>query len=183
VRRAAAPLDERVVHVTRQLSEVPGGGYAYGPPKSDAGQRVVQIPDLIVPDLERHLASTGPADEALVFTSPTGAPLRHSNFRRRVWLPALNAARLPLIHFHDLRHTGNKLTADAGANLRELMERMGHSSTRAALIYLHSTSERQRIIADAVGAAAREALRKTKQPGNARGQSGTEVARRRERVS
>jgi hypothetical protein len=27
-------------------------------------------------------------------------------------------------------------TADAGANLRELMERMGHSSTRAALIYL-----------------------------------------------
>jgi hypothetical protein len=29
------------------------------------------------------------------------------------------------VHFHDLRHTGNTLTADAGANLRELMERMG----------------------------------------------------------
>jgi hypothetical protein len=38
-----------------------------------------------------------------------------------------------------------------GAKLRELMARMGHSSTRAALIYLHSTSERQREIADALG--------------------------------
>jgi hypothetical protein len=37
-----------------------------------------------------------------------------------------------------LRHTGNNLTATAGANLRELMARMGHSSTRAALIYLDS---------------------------------------------
>jgi hypothetical protein len=51
------------------------------------------------------------------------------------------------MHFHDLRHTGNGLTANAGANLRELMTRMGHSSTGAALIYLHSTDERQREIA------------------------------------
>ena len=28
-------------------------------------------------------------------------------------------------HFHDLRHTGNVLTAGTGATLRELMERMG----------------------------------------------------------
>jgi integrase len=54
----------------------------------------------------------------LLFTSPTGTPLRHSDFRRRVWLPALTKAGLPGIHFHDLRHTGNMLTASAGANLR-----------------------------------------------------------------
>ena len=181
--RSDIDLDQRIVNVRRQLTEPPGGGYFYGPPKSEAGQRVVSIPDLIVPDLQRHLASIGPADDALVFTSPTGAPLRHSNFRRRIWLPALSAAGLPAIHFHDLRHTGNKFSADAGANLRELMERMGHSSTRAALIYLHSTSDRQRIIADAVGQAAREALCKVKLPGERRGQSGTEVARHRGRVS
>jgi integrase len=39
------------------------------------------------------------------------------------------------IPFHDLQHTGNILTSEAGATLRELMDRMGHSSTRAALIY------------------------------------------------
>jgi integrase len=65
--------------------------------------------------------------------------------------PALAASGLD-IHFHDLRHTGNALVAEAGANLRELMERMGHSTSRAALIYLHSTSERQHMLADAVAA-------------------------------
>ena len=66
-----------------------------------------------------------------------------------VWYPALAATGLD-VHFHDLRHTGNQLTADAGANLRELMERMGHSSSRAALIHLHSTSDRQRQLAETV---------------------------------
>src|SRR6266702_4069619 len=51
--------------------------------------------------------------------------LRPSNFRRRTWIKALAAARLPSIHFHDLRHTGNHLTASSGASLRELMARMG----------------------------------------------------------
>jgi integrase len=49
-------------------------------------------------------------------------------------------AGLPEIHFYDLRHTGNILTATAGASLRGLMARMGHASTLAALVYLHDAS-------------------------------------------
>ena len=56
------------------------------------------------------------------------------------------------VHFQDLRHTGNQLVAEAGANLRELMDRMGHSTSRAALIYLHSTNDRQHILANAAAA-------------------------------
>ena len=41
-----------------------------------------------------------------------------------------------------------------GASLRELMERMGHSSSRAALIYQHRTMHRDKMIADAMGARA-----------------------------
>jgi len=92
-------------------------------------------------------------------------------------MPAVREAGLEGTHFHDLRHAGNHLTAEAGANLRELMERMGHSSTRAALIYLHSTTERQHILAEAVGEAAKAALRKAKK------RSGTEVARPRRNIS
>lgn len=87
------------------------------------------------------------------------------------------------MHFHDLRHTGNALTADAGASLRELMERMGHASSRAALIYLHSTDERQRKLADAVGKAARDELRKARKHDDPGGESGTNVARRQETAS
>ena len=84
------------------------------------------------------------------------------NFRRRVWLPALAAVGLEGVHLHDLRHTGNQLTANAGANLKELMVRMGHDSERAALIYLHSSAERQRVLADEVGRMAAAELAKLK---------------------
>lgn len=192
LQRKDIDLANATISVNRQLTEMPGGGYAFGAPKSEAGIRTVPIPDLIIPRIRWHLASfTEAKDTALVFTSPTGSPLRHSNFRRRAWLPALKAAGLPGIHFHDLRHTGNTLTADAGANLRELMERMGHSSTKAALVYLHSTSERQQAIADTVSKQAKAALRKAKADMTKTGPdgtdasepSGTKVARRRRKAS
>jgi integrase len=119
----------------------------------------------------------------LIFTSPEGTPLRHSNFTRRAWLPAARKAGMTGVHFHDLRHAGNSFTAHAGANLRELMARMGHSTTRAAMIYLHSTDARQRVIADAVDKAARAELRKVKRPAQDGKASGTHVARRRKRAS
>jgi integrase len=184
LRRRDIDLAVGTIRVARQLTEMPGGGYAYGAPKSDASVRTVSVPGLIVPRIQWHLGCYTDQDaEALVFTAPTGTPLRHSNFRRRFWLPALKAAGMPLIHFHDLRHTGNTLTADAGANLRELMERMGHSTTRAALVYLQSTSDRQRAIADAVGKAARAAMRKPKKPETGQAPSGTKVARPRNQAS
>lgn len=67
---------------------------------------------------------------------------------------------MPKIHFHDLRHTGNTLAASTGASTPELMIRMGHSSTRAALIYQHSTDERQREGARRLDALACDALSK-----------------------
>ena len=69
---------------------------------------------------------------------------------------ALAAASLPGTHFHDLRQTGSTLTAGTGANLHELMDRMGHNSTRAALIYLHGSDSRQREIASSLKIAQRE---------------------------
>ena len=182
LRRGDIDLARRTVKVERSLTELPGGGYLYGPPKSQAGNRIVVFPDLITVDLTRHLAVfTAPGDDALVFTSPTGSPLRHSNFRRRIWLPALGRSGLAGTHFHDLRHTGNTLTAGTGANLRELMDRMGHSSTRAALIYLHGSDARQQEIADSLSKLAAKELkgrRKAATKGRARQRSGTQGARK-----
>jgi hypothetical protein len=42
------------------------------------------------------------------------------------------------------------------------MARMGHDSERAALIYLHSSAERQRMLADEVGRMAAAELAKSK---------------------
>jgi len=43
------------------------------------------------------------------------------------------------------------MAAAQGASLKELMERMGHSSPRAALIYQHATRERDQKIAAGMG--------------------------------
>jgi hypothetical protein len=87
-------------------------------------------------------------------------------------------AGLPAMHFHDLRHTGKMLAADTGANLRELMERMGHSTTRAATVYLHGGTKRQQAIAAELSRQAAELLgRSKKKP------SGTQRARRRRTAS
>ncbi len=110
LRRSDVDIQARTVRVARQLNERHGGGFVSSPPKSEAGQRIVAIPELITPDLAAHIVTHArPGDDGLVFTSPGGGPLRHTNFRRRFWVPALRAAGLPPIHFHDLRHAGNML--------------------------------------------------------------------------
>jgi integrase len=95
-----------------------------------------------------------------------------------VWVPTLAKLGLTDVHFHDLRHAGNDLAA-SGATLRELMARMGHSTTRAALIYLHDSDDRQRKIAESLDALLREQLA-SGSPADERGggpsQSGTTLA-------
>src|SRR5262249_60992809 len=54
----------------------------------------VAFPAHITAALKFHLADfVAPEADALVFTSPTGATLRHGSFRPRVWLPPLAGAR------------------------------------------------------------------------------------------
>jgi integrase len=152
LRREDVDLDAATVRVERTQVEV-AGHVTEGRPKSAAGRRVVAFPPALVPLVRRHLdeyAGEGPA--ALVFTGPKGARLRRNNFGKLVgWPAAVAAVGVPGLHFHDLRHTGNTLAAKVpGTTLRDLMGRMGHDSTRAALIYLHGSPASDRAIADAL---------------------------------
>jgi integrase len=179
LRRRDIDLEARTVRVTRQVTTLSSGRQVLGPPKSAAGNRVVIVPEVIIPPLQVHLRwMAHPGEDGLLFTSPEGKTLRYDNFRHRVWYPALGAAGLPRVHFHDLRHTGNQLAADAGASLRELMDRMEHSTARAAMIYLHGSDERQRAIADAISrrATGEFQLRRPNQSGIQRARNGSRAS-------
>jgi len=134
-----------------------------GPPKSNAGRRIVGVPRTIVPVLTEHLAAfVGPEPDALVFPGPLGAPLRRGNFNRQSgWPQAVAAIGATGLHFHDLRHTGNAWAATSGAGLRDLMARMGHDSERAAIIYQHQTRGADAAITDAIDAHAQAQRRPT----------------------
>jgi integrase len=83
-------------------------------------------------ELAAHLGPVGPAD-AYVFTADQGGVLRTSNFRVKVWLPAVRAAGLAPLRPHDLRHTAVALWIAAGANPKEVTVRAGHTSVAFTL--------------------------------------------------
>ena len=136
-----------VVRIVRQAKQLDSGEIVHGPPKSEAGKRTVFLPALMTDDVQYHLDHfVGPEPDAPIFRGPKGAIPRRNNFHR-IWHKARVVAGVPHLHLHDLRHTGNGFAAETGATLRELMARMGHSSTRAALIYLHEREGRGEVIA------------------------------------
>lgn len=116
------------------------------------------LPAAILPEIREHLCLYAqPGPDGLLFVGPKGASPRRSSFNR-IWKQALrNAGANPLLHLHDLRHTGGTLAAQTGATLREVMSQIGHGSTRAALIYQHATSKRDQRIAEALDLMIREA--------------------------
>jgi integrase len=75
------------------------------------------------------MGPAGPAG-ARVFTAGKGGVLRTSNFRVKVWLPAVRAAGLAPLRPRDLRHTAVALWIAAGANPKEVSVRAGHTSVR-----------------------------------------------------
>ncbi|TDD69280.1 site-specific integrase [Jiangella aurantiaca] len=158
LRRLDVDLDERTVRVERAVQQVKGKQIV-STPKTAAGRRVIAIPEVIVPELRSHLAEFAePGPDGRVFIGPKGATPTRTNFHT-VWRQAATAAGVPELHFHDLRHTGATLAATTGASLRELMERLGHASPRAAMIYQHATRERDHALAAALDALAQAYLR------------------------
>ena len=151
------------VRVARQMQQLQDGSVVEGPPKSRSGRRRVAIPPHIIDDLAWHLNKyVGRELWNLVFSTPTGEPLRRSNFNRRIWQPAARAVALPQgFRFHDLRGTGATRAAIAGATLPEIMALLGRiSSSKAALRYLHAVEERRFITANQVSKMAEEESRR-----------------------
>ena len=168
-RKIHLPTDEGgapAVEVEKSVAQLDTGEQRTKNPKgSEAGTRFVALPAAILPELRVHMeryAEAGP--DGRVFIGPKGGTARRSNFNR-IWKRALrDSGANPKLHLHDLRHTGGTLSAQTGATLREIMARLGHSTTRAALIYQHATNERDRKIADALNLMIAEARQAAEVP-------------------
>lgn len=146
-------LDQRTVRIEQQEQELRDGSIIVGPPKTRKGIRTLALPDFLVDELRVHLDTyVGRGQRSRVFTGEQGASLRRIQWKR-IWdrakceVPGLP----PDFRSHDLRHTANTIAAATGASTRELMQRMGHASSEAALRYQHATRDRDRAIADRIG--------------------------------
>src|SRR6266511_256681 len=130
LRRDRVDLMTGRIDVAEIAVEVRGRHY-FGPPKTQAGRRNVPLPRFVVDELTQHAGSLGP--NQFVFPAPEGGPVRGSLFRRRYWLPAVEAAGVGPLRLHDLRHTAVAFWIAAGATPKEIAVRAGHSSVAVVL--------------------------------------------------
>jgi integrase len=73
-----------------------------------------------------------------VFTGQRGEVLRNSNWRARVFAPAVEICQredetFPAITPHDLRHTAASLAISAGANVKAVQRMLGHAKASMTL--------------------------------------------------
>lgn len=155
LRVGAVDMLQRKLTVTEAITRDGQGRPVVGTPKSTAGVRIIAMPQALVDILAEHLAMRGltAADaDCLLFEAPQGGPLRYSNWRRRVWLPATVAAGCPGAGFHDLRRASATALIVGGVNVRTAQARLGHSDPRLTLsLYAQVVEEADRQAAETVG--------------------------------
>jgi integrase len=147
--------------VRHQLQRV-NGTLALVAPKSDKSIRTVALPPVVIDALSAHRASqnrerlrTGKkkAVSAFVFTTRGGEPVDRfvaiRYFRR-----ALERAGLPMIRFHDLRHTAATLMLEQGVPLSTVSAILGHSGIQiTADLYGHVLASMKHTAAAKIAAA------------------------------
>jgi hypothetical protein len=122
------------IAITKSLSEESGRFYLVTP--KSGKPRVVPIPEFISKDLKALVLSTSKSSP--IFTSPEGGYLRHGNFRKRIFLPAVEKAGLKKFTFHELRDTAISQAISTGANILVISAIAGHANTSITLnIYGH----------------------------------------------
>lgn len=146
LRRGDVNTKTGVLQVRRAMVKL-AGQTVVKRPKTEAGVRDVAIPPHLLPIVREHLLKHAePGKDGLLFPAAGGGHLSGSTLFR-VFAPAREIAGRPDLRWHDLRHGGAVMAAQAGATIAELMGRLGHSSPAAALRYQHAAQGRDAEIA------------------------------------
>lgn len=151
LRRKDISPDCTVITVTRGATH--RQGCRIDTPKSGKGRTVV-VPPHIRKALREHLAGIGkPADSRLWPPARGGCHLSDKVFRD-YYLTALasigrDGEHLPRPTIHDLRHFAGTAAARVGS-LRETMDRLGHSTAKASLVYQSIVAGRDMEVAEAL---------------------------------
>jgi integrase len=114
-----------------------------GETKTAKSRRQIELSDVAVDALRRHAAYQGEECQAagsvwhntgLVLTNSVGGSLTPTNVTFRSFRPLLERAGLPLIRFHDLRHSAAAtLLLGQGVHPKVVSEMLGHSQVGVTL--------------------------------------------------
>ncbi len=132
---------ETVVEVSSKISPTGERMQFKAYPKNDQ-HRTLVVGQELIELLSADITTRGLGRDDLLFPSSLregNRPVSRNTFRTKVWLPALGRAGLDFhVRVHDLRHAHASWLLAGGADLKAVMERMGHSQLLTAQRYLHT---------------------------------------------
>jgi integrase len=103
----------------------------------DEEHRAIRIGDQLCQDAREYMMATGKRGGDLLFATSTGSPISRNTFRTRVWLPAIERSGLrQRVRFHDLRGAHASWLLAGGADLKAVMDRLGHKQIQTTQQYL-----------------------------------------------
>ena len=106
--------------------------------KSGAGRRDIPLSGRMAARLLAHRRDTFLGPQAPVFRAARGGPLSPPNVGRDVLHPAREVAGMPWVTFHSFRHTCASLLFEAGRNVKQVAEWLGHMDPAFTLrTYVH----------------------------------------------
>lgn len=119
------------VEVTRVLTRQGLREY----PKTRKSHRIVPVPSTVMPRLSALME--GRPIPSAVFTAPKGGAVDDSDFRLRVWYPAIEAAGVRRLPPRAMRHTAASWLVMDGVDLYRVQALLGHESYATTTRYAH----------------------------------------------
>lgn len=99
--------------------------------------------------VKRRLAHSAWHDDDVVFDRGDGRFIPQANFQE-MHRSVTEAAGVPHIRIHDMRHTHATLQADDEISPRVVMDTLGHKSEKMTMHYTHSTNKARRRAAERI---------------------------------
>ena len=143
-------FEENKLQVKRSVSVKKGGGVNIGETKTETGVRCIEMPPSVA-ELLKNRKQTAITEWVFpAFLNPE-QPI-HPQAAYRKLKVILKNAELPLIRFHDLRHTFATHATQGGVDPKTLAGILGHTNASFTLdTYTHVTSDMQKSASAIVG--------------------------------
>ena len=136
-------FNEGTLCIKRSVSTKEGGGVSIGETKTDAGARTIIMPPSVATLLWEKRSDAVNEWVFPHYTNPSD-PLHPSSAYKKL-KTILKRLELPLLRFHDLRHTFATQATDGGVDPKTLAGILGHTDASFTLdTYTHVTSDMQR---------------------------------------